>query len=203
MGSCRHSIRIGLLLGLAAVIAALGSTMTAQTTDGGSAPSLVEVYWKSSGVVPLPGITNLIVLDPEISRAETGTDQIVFYGLERGETVALGYVNGKPVSMRVRVQGRPAVLIPPSLLRRQSEMAQGSISSTAQISNLGANNNIALLSGFSWSQAMGNDSRFDFSSQVEDNSFANGHAFNLRQATMLYHAPWADVRALDFPVDLT
>ena len=61
------------------------------------------MYWQSSRTIVAPGITNLIVLDPDIARAETAYDSIRFFGLARGETVALGYLNDKPVSIRIRV----------------------------------------------------------------------------------------------------
>ena len=66
-------------------------------------PSLVEVYWQWSRTVATPGFTNLVVLDPEIARVDIVTMEIQIFGLERGETVLLGYLNEKPVSIRVRV----------------------------------------------------------------------------------------------------
>src|SRR5215472_15961311 len=120
------------VLSLLAVCAA-ASSQTSGDPDG--PPSLVEVYWQSSKTVVAPGITNLIILDPEIARAEVGYDTIQFFGLERGETVALGYRNDKPVSIRVRVLQRPPLIVSPAMLRRQSEMASGTISSTMLLSN--------------------------------------------------------------------
>jgi len=170
---------------------------------GTSSPSLVEIYWGSSRTVVVPGITNVVMMDDQISRAQVTEDSIQFFGLERGETVAIGFRNGEPMSIRVRVVDRPIVAIPPSLLRLQAEMAQGSFSTTAQTSTSGGLTSFALLNGFSWSQPMGPSGHFDFNSQVEDNSFADGHAFNVRQASAFYHSPGIDVRALDFTVNLT
>ena len=86
-------------------------------------PSLVEVYWQWSRTITAPGLTNLIVLDPEMARVEMVSDGVQIFGLTRGETVLLGYMNDKPVSIRLRVVERPQVIPSPSALRRQSEQA--------------------------------------------------------------------------------
>src|SRR5579863_2886845 len=173
-----------------------------QSGDQNSIPSLVEVYWQSSKTVVAPGLTNLIVLDQDIAQAETGYDTVKFFGVERGETVALGYVNGKPVSMRVRVIQRPLPVISPGSLRRQEELAQGTVSSAVQTASSNGNTTVSLLNGFSWSQLAGNDGRFDFNSQVEDDSFGGGHDFNLRTASAVYRDPRLEVHAIDFNANL-
>src|SRR6185437_130411 len=66
-------------------------------------PSNVDVYWKSVRSVAMPGVSSIIVLDENIATAQIGNDTIDFAGLSRGQTVALAYVNGKPVSIVVRV----------------------------------------------------------------------------------------------------
>jgi hypothetical protein len=194
------AVAVGTLMVLA--MAASSSLAAEQLPQAQEVPTLVEVYWQSSKTVPVPGITSVIVLDSEITRAETGYDSVQFYGLERGETVALGYIGDKPVSIRVRVVQRPLVVLSPGTLRRMSEMAQGSASSTVQTAESSGLTTVSVLSGFSWSQLAGNNGHFDFASQVEDNSFSGGHAFNLRSATAVYHDPNLDVHALDFNVNL-
>ena len=184
-------------------IAGIGYADPAQPAQAAYAPNMVEVYWGSSRTVVAPGITNVVVLDDQITRGEVQEDSIQFFGLARGETVAIGFRNGEPVSIRVRVIDRPIVAIPPSLMQLQAEMAQGTFSTTAQTSTSGGVTSFALLNGFSWSQPMGVNGHFDFDSQMEDNSFVDGHAFNVRQASAFYHSPSLDVRALDFTVNLT
>src|SRR5215470_6202851 len=83
-------------------------------------PSFVEIYWQSSKTVPAAGLSSLIILDPDIAKAEVAYDSIQFFGIGRGETVALGYKNGEPVSIRIRVIPRPIIGISPAFLRRQS-----------------------------------------------------------------------------------
>src|SRR5947209_14591723 len=175
----------------------------AQSSGANSVPSLVEVYWQSSKSVVIPGITNLVVLDPEIAKAETGYDTIQFFGVERGETVALGYIGDKPVSIRIRVIARPVVFPSPAMLRRQAELAHGMAGSTVQLFNSNGNTTVSLLSSMAWSQLVGNDSRLDITAQTEDNNYAGGHTFNIRNGSVLYHNPGFDVHALDYAVSLT
>src|SRR5947209_619589 len=186
------------VLALAVVPAAF-----AQSSGANSVPSLVEVYWQSSKSVVIPGITNLVVLDPEIAKAETGYDTIQFFGVERGETVALGYIGDKPVSIRIRVVARPVVFPSPAMLRRQAELAQGLVGSTVQLFNTNGNTTVSLLSSMAWSQLAGNNGRLEITAQTEDNNYAGGHVFNIRNGSVLFHNQSLDVHALDFAVSLT
>ena len=147
--------------------------------------SSVDVYWKSTHSITAPGVTSVIVLDEEVAHAELGNEVITFAGLSRGETVALAYVNGAPVSIIVHVIERPMKLIPPSLLRRESELAHGTLGSDFQISNSGGTSNYTLFDSFSWSQQVG-DNRLDAVSQFENNNQFGGHAVNLRTGSIAY-----------------
>ena len=127
----------------------------AQSTDANGVPSLVEVYWQWSRTITAPALTNIIVLDQDIARVEVVNDGLQIFGLARGETVLLGYLHEKPVSIRVRVVARPPIIVSPSALRRQGEMAQGSFGSSAQISNAGGQTTTAVVNDFNWTQPAG------------------------------------------------
>ena len=166
-------------------------------------PSFVEVYWQWSRTITTPGLSNLIVLDPEIARVETTVDGLQIFGLTRGETVLVGYMNDKPVSIRLRVLQKPQVVLPPSALRRESEMAQGSIGSSVQIANTGGQTTTAVLNDFYWTQLAGEQGRLFINTQVEDNNIEGGHAFNIRHGTIAYRSPSMDISLLDNVVSLT
>src|SRR5947209_541368 len=168
-----------------------------------SLPSLVEVYWQSSKSVVIPGITNLVILDPDIAKVETSYDTIQFFGVERGETIALGYIGDKPVSIRIRVVARPVIFPSPAMLRRQAELAHGLVGSTVQLFNSNGNTTVSLLSNMAWSQLAGNNGRLDVTAQTEDNNYAAGHTFNIRNGSVYYHNPGLDLHALDYSVSLT
>jgi len=164
--------------------------------------SSVDVYWKSTHSIAAPGVTSVIILDEEVAHAELGNEVITFAGLSRGETVALAYVNGAPVSIIVHVIERPMKMIPPSLLRRESELAHGTVGSDFQISNSGGTSNYALFDSFSWSQQVG-DNRLDAVSQFENSNQFGGHSVNLRTGSIAYRTPGFALNLIDFSQTLT
>jgi SdrD B-like protein len=191
------------LLGSALAVCLLEPAAVAQSADANGVPSLVEVYWQWSRTITTPGLSNLIVLDSEVARVETVNDGLQVFGLARGETVLLGYLNDKPVSIRLRVVERPQVVLPPSALHRQSEMAQGSFGSSVQIANTGGQTTTAVVNDFYWTQLAGTQGRLFINTQVEDNNIDGGHAFNIRHGSIAYRSPGMDISLLDNVVSLT
>ena len=183
------------------VVCLLALCPLAVSQSGNGIPSLVQVYWQSSRTIVVPGVTEAIVLDEDMARAEIEGDSVKIYGLARGETVLLAYQNGEPVSVRINIVEQPQISVPPSL-GRLAEMAQGSYSSTAQISRSSGSSGVAFLSGFSWMQPMGTDGHLDFTGQIEDDDATGQHAFNVRRASLFYHSQGMDVHALDFTVNM-
>lgn len=199
----RHITAIVGLLSSLLLLCVLAPSAAAQSVDENGVPSLVEVYWQWSKTITTPALTNIIVLDQEIARVENTGDGIQIFGLARGETVVLGYLNDKPVSIRVRVVPRPQVTISPAQLRRQGEMAQGSFGSGVQIANAGGLTTTSVVNDFNWTQLAGNQGRLTVSTQVEDNDIQGGHAFNIRHGSIAYRSPGIDVSLLDNLVSLT
>ena len=165
-------------------------------------PTNVEIYWKATRTVVVPGVSTVVVLDDEIAQAQVGNDSIEFVGLTRGDTVALAYVNGAPVSIVVHVIDRPIKVIPPSLLQREAELAHGSIGSDLQMSNSAGQTNFVFLDRLAWSQQMG-DSHFSATSQFEDNNQFGGHTVNLRTGNVSYFTPGFSLNLIDFTQSLT
>ncbi|GEM_PF-797868 len=166
-------------------------------------PSSVDVYWKSTRTIAAPGVTTVVVLDENVAHAELGNDSIEFVGIERGETVALAYVNGSPVSIVVRVMEHPVAVIPPSLLRRQAEMAHGSYGSDIQIASSPAvGSTFVALDSMSWAQQVG-DNRLTASSQIENNTQFGGHLTNLRMGNVNYRTAGFELNLIDFNQTLT
>jgi len=198
----RHITAIAVLSSLL-LLWALAPAAAAQSVDGNGLPSLVEVYWQWSRTITTPELTNIIVLDQEIARVESTGDGIQIFGLARGETVLLGYLHDKPVSIRVRVVPRPQIAISPAQLRRQGEMAQGSFGTGVQIANAGGQTTTAVVNDFNWTQLAGSQGRLTVSTQIEDNDIQGGHAFNIRHGSIAYRSPGIDVSLLDNLVSLT
>jgi len=151
MKPVRQITAVLIMLGSMLPVFVLCPAARGQSVDANGIPSLAEVYWQSSRTINIPGLSNLIVLDPEIAKVESAGEGLQIFGLSRGETVVVGYLHDKPVSIRVRVVARPIVMVSPSLLRRQSEMAQGSFGSSVQFSNSGGPSTMSVVNSFSWS----------------------------------------------------
>ena len=197
MGAPRHITKRA--VAILALLLAAGSLLYGQDA---APPTLVELYWQSSKTIYVPGLTNLTILDPDIAAAEISDDHVRFIGVERGETVAVGFIKDQPVSIRVRVLPKPVVQIPPSLLLRQQEMGQGSVSSNVQTSSSGGVTAVGLVDSISWSQLAGRNGHLDFMGQMEQDTYSGGHAFNLRTASIAYTDPHLDLRAGDFNANL-
>lgn len=166
-------------------------------------PSSVDVYWKATRTIVVPGVSTVVVLDEDIAHAQIGNDTVEFAGLTRGDTVVLAYVNGMPVSIVVHVIDRPVNIVPPSLLRRQAEMAHGVIASDVQTTSGNSNgSNYTLLSSLAWEQQVG-DHSMNFTSQVEDNNQFGGHGTNLRTASLNYRTPGFSLNLIDFSQTIT
>lgn len=197
----RQIAKITAWVGALLLLAVVSPIAYSQDYDG--PPPLVEIYWQSSKTISAAGVTNLIILDPEIAKAQLGYDSVQIFGLQRGETVALGYRNGEPVSIRIRVIQRPIIGLSPAALRRQSEMAQGTVGSNVQIFSSQGVSTVSALNSFSWTQVSGGDGRLDINTQVEDNDVAGGHEFNIRHGSISFINPRMQVQALDYIVSLT
>jgi len=90
----------------------------------------------------------------EIAGAQLATTPLKFVGLSRGETVALAYVNQTPISIVIHVIGASREIIPPSLLRREAELAHGIYGSDFQTSN-SMKLEFRFLNSLAWSQQSG------------------------------------------------
>jgi hypothetical protein len=165
-------------------------------------PTSVDVYWKSTRTISVPGVTTVIILDDEIAQAQVGNDTIEFVGLSRGQTVALAYVNGNPVSIVVHIVEHPIKIVPPSLLQRELEMAHGSIGTDVQASTSPSGSSFLILDNMSWSQRIG-DHQLYVMTQVEDNSQFGGNTTNLRSGAIAYSTPRMAVNLLDFSQSLS
>lgn len=195
------------VVGGAALAAALllclfaGPVASAQSAPE-TEPSSVEVYWQSSRSVVVPGVTSVVVLDENIARATAGTDRIRFDGLQRGDTVALVYVGGEPLSIIVHVVGRPLAPLAADHRRQRLELGEGVFGSTVQVARFNGQSTVLFLNDFSWAQEIGKD-RLDIRGMLESSNHVGGHAMNLRSGSISYLTPHAQFEALDFSTSLT
>ncbi|HJT18761.1 MAG TPA: hypothetical protein VJ853_15295, partial [Thermoanaerobaculia bacterium] len=170
----------------------------AAQVDSGSA---ISVYWQSTRQVDIRGATSVVILDPEIAKAELDHDSIRFQGLSLGETVALVGIDGQERAMIVRVILRPVVLSP-AVLGRDLERGFGTTANDAQISRIGGSTDIALRHGFDWMQEADGD-RVSAKFDLAEDTARGMHRFDVRSGSIDYTAPHYGVALFDFGQDLS
>src|SRR5882757_1492320 len=201
MNSARNKFGRSMMLLLSCLF--FSSTFaTAQTLTLGATPEVIEVFWQSSKTVSVPGFSNVIVLDEDICRVEATDGRLQVFGLVRGETVAVGILNGVRSSIILRVVERPIVLPPPSLSRESAEfMGQGVFTSNLQMTNSQAGSSFSLSHGASWGQRIG-DMRLNIRTDVDEPFTTGTPNFNIRTASVQFAMPSATVTLLDFNANL-
>jgi hypothetical protein len=192
-----HLIEKVLVLSLCVLAAA----QTSRAVD--NAPELVEVFWQGRGGLQVPGVTGVIVLDESICRAEVSTDHIQFFGLKRGETVALVWVREQRIGIRVRVVERPVVPIAPRLSKSALEsLGQGVVGSSTQVAIApNGEKTLFLLHHFDWQQRIG-DSRLSIRGQAQDSTVPGMPLFNANSASIAYESPRTALTLMDFPLEV-
>src|SRR5215813_13800321 len=68
---------------------------------------VIDIFWNESTTLQIPGLTEVLVLDDSISRAEVSNQKVEFFGLQRGETIAFAWVGDQRTTLRLRVAARP------------------------------------------------------------------------------------------------
>ncbi|MGH9523801.1 MAG: hypothetical protein ACRD3E_14835, partial [Terriglobales bacterium] len=111
-------------------------------------------------------------------------------------------MNGKALSLIVRVVLRPVLAAPPSLGASQIERGIGTLGSDVQISRIGGNTNAVLLDSVFWRQQIGDD-QFGMSMSADHSTLPGQYAFNLRSGNINYRTPRVAIDLLDQNVDLS
>ena len=187
----------GLTLFAVSVFVLCRATVSAQE----SVPQLVEVYWQSSRTLSTPGVTNVVVLDDSICRAQVSFDQIQFFGLSRGETVAFAWVKEQRISIRVRVVARPVSLPPPRLSKSVLDALGNGFFGSSMQAFVGpeGNPNFFFLHHLEWQQQNGGN-RLSVRGQVQDSTAPGTPLFNANSASIQYSTPQTDLTLMDFPL---
>jgi len=167
------------------------------------APEVVEVFHQGRTLVRASGITDPIVLDESICRAEISGGQIQLFGLARGETVLVAWMRDQRIAIRIRVVERPEVPPPPTLSRGALEsLGHGSFGSSVQTAiGMDGEPTFFLLHNVEWQQQNGG-SRLSIRAQAQDNTMAGAPVFNANLASISYEDARAKVSLMDFPLEV-
>ena len=161
-------------------------------------PTRVDVYWQQSMAVSIPSASKVVVLDESVCRADVSEDKITFFGLARGESVALVWTNERRLSLLVRVITEPAKLPPPTLRDASDEGAiHGLYGSSLQGTNgSGSVSGYMFVQRLSWQEDL-QGSRLSIQTQLQDQVGAGTPAFNLNTASVLYSTPRYNLSLID------
>jgi hypothetical protein len=184
-------------IALALLLACACATVKAQE----DASRVVEVYLFTVRSISLPGLSSATILDPEIAGVSAIGDTLRFTGTQRGETVAIAHVDGKPVSLIVRVVLKPSEAIAPRLANGQIEQGIGTFGSDAQVAHVNGRTSATLLDSVFWRQQVG-ERQFGMSMSADHSTLPGQYAFNLRTGNINLRTSRFELNVLDFNVNL-
>ena len=161
-------------------------------------PTRVDVYWQQSTTLRIPSVSQVVVLDESICRAEVSEDKVTFFGLNRGESVALVWTSDGRLSLLVRVVMEPAKLPPPTLRQAADDGAiHGLYGSSLQgTSGSGSASSYMFAQRLSWRQDL-QGGRLTIQAQVQDQTGAGTPVFNLNTASVVYSTPRYNLSLID------
>jgi hypothetical protein len=164
----------------------------------------IRVEWKESVVVQVPGVTNVVVLDDSIVRAEFSSGKVEFFGLVRGETVAFIWAGAERITVRIKVdatQPTTAPRVSPSSTALDS-LGNGTFGSAVQVAASPTGGvGTFLTHKFDWHQV--NDGRqFTIRGQMQDGTAGGIPAFNMNTLMIGYDSPGTKLSLLDFPLEV-
>lgn len=167
-------------------------------------PEVVEIPWQHARTISIPGVSQVVVVDESICRAETAGDQVHLFGLARGETVAFAWVAGQRIAFRINVVQPPPILPPPHLSDDALQSAgYGTMgSSTQYFTDSSGSARVFLQHQFSWDQ---NSRREYLSIRAQANDTlaqAGASGFNVPVGSVQYGRPGLAVNVVDFALHL-
>jgi SdrD B-like domain len=186
------------------LLGALVCPLTARAVEQKAVPEMIEVYWQDSLTVPAPGVSQIVVVDESICRAEVSGDNVRVFGLARGDTAAFAWVGGQRIAFRINVVQPPATPPAPQLSEAALQhMGYGTIGSLTQYFNDSVGRSRVLLQQqFSWDQ---NNGPAHLSVRAQANSTLDESAapgFNLTSGSIQYRRPGLEINLLDFALHL-
>jgi SdrD B-like domain/Pilus formation protein N terminal region len=181
-------------------IAVLGF-WTARAGAQGIPSEALEVYWHESRTVPMPGVTQVVILDESICSAQISADQVRLFGLSRGETVAFIWAKDQRMTVRVRIVAPPVVAPPPRLSQSDLDALGHGYAGSSTQTFIGpqGNTDFFFLHHLDWQQES-QGRRLAIHAQAQDSTTQGSPLFNANSASIQYSTPQTDVSLIDFPL---
>ncbi|HEY2384953.1 MAG TPA: SdrD B-like domain-containing protein [Terriglobia bacterium] len=164
----------------------------------------ITIEWKESVAVQVPGVTNVVVFDDSIVRAEFSNGKVEFFGLVRGETVAFIWAGADRITVRLKVEAAPAKASPrasPSSAALDS-LGNGTFGSAVQVAASPTGGvNTFFTHKFDWHQ-LSDGQQFTIRGQIQDGTASGIPRFNMNTLMAGYDSPRMKLSLLDFPLDV-
>jgi len=167
------------------------------------APRLVEIYWHQAKALPLAGVTNVVILDDSICRAEVSDGRAQFFGLARGETVGFAWVDDQRISLRIRVISKPVEEPRPGLISTGADSDGNGLfgSSIQTFLDPAGHPTHMLLHHFDWRQQTPSG-RLSITGQAQNNTTAGAPLLNLNSTSITYEGARTKFSLMDFPLEV-
>ena len=159
----------------------------------------VQVYWKESATVSLPGLSAAVALDHDICQVQVKDDHLQLVGLARGETVVFAWAGSQRTTLRVQVLERPALAARPVLSKAQLDaLGHGSFSSSVLKTGApGGGTSFLFQQQVDWTQRAG-DRTLSFRVQTQSSTLGEAPRFNLTAGSIQYATQRWSAVLLDF-----
>lgn len=161
-------------------------------------PSVIEVYWKHTRTVALPGVSHVEVYADSVCQAQVAEDQVRIVGLVRGETLVFVWVKDQRWTWLVRVVDQPEGSRPRLQEAGANEApSRGVIGSSVQsAAGSGAPAGLVLFHRLQWDQEV-DGNHLIVQGQGQDTTATGAPAFNLTTASVQYRTPNSTLSVLD------
>ncbi len=192
--SSRAPWKLAIAVALLSLIGITALRLGAEDTS----PSAVEVYWKQSRTIPLPGVSHVEVFTDSVCKVQVEQDQVQIIGLERGESLVFVWVKERRMTWLVRVVEAPEDPHPHFRRAEVDESASHGFvgSSTESTTGSGAPPELLLSHRFQWEENL-DGNRLLMQGQGQDATTPGAPGFNLNTASLQYLTPHSRLSLLD------
>ena len=176
-----------------------------QGTAQDNASRVVDIYWNEATTLQIPGLTNVVVLDDSISRAEISNQKVQFFGLQRGETIAFAWIGDERITLRLRIAARPVKPVRNSDAASRAVLespGHGMVGSAVQMA-VGPKGDVNsfFTHRVDWQQ-LKDGYGLAVHGQFQDGTTSGLPGFNMNSITLSYETPRTRLSLMDFPLEI-
>lgn len=164
---------------------------------------VVEVIVDRSVSIPLASVSHFLVIDESVCRVEIRGGALQLFGLKRGETIVVAWINDRPESLLVHVVAAPAPTVERALTTEELDaIGHGTVGALAHVgTTTRGGRSVSFLTPFSWTEGTSNR-RFAMNGQLQGTHSEETSDVNLDTVSAQWTRGTATLTLLDFVTDL-